>query len=959
MKTPSHITAAATSSSPHAATVSAGTPIPWLPMPPPSSSVGSSVVIASAASERWAAALQSVPYLRSIVEGPMRTVYRPPTVIQLSEATGCSVSKLAGAYSDLPVITLSSIVSAEDQEATAAAIAAVSRNSDVFEYLQLSPTDDSMEMAAKALMARRPVPDAEEIFWEADYWEVLRRAKRQAKEEKERLREKKRAQREKKAMMGVSNSSVGVRSPNVCMAATLSSVNLPSFATPHSRQGSLGGPPGDFGDRSPASLHIQTAAQRTAKGLLRRARYNETHNSTQRVHMRSASLLSQSSATQPVIRCRTRPRHDSITSQQTLYGARGFQYPLSSVASDDGRSATSDSFRTLNTHIIRSYQSRDLLGTSLELELSASGGPTNTGTTTRSGPASAEGAKADAAATPEVSPPHNGCRPAAASRDSAKKFPLNTAAAASLVSSTSMPASPNLDACGQQRSSTSCRVPSNTSSPKSRIIYPHSAAHVSLATSISFPLPERLTLQRAPPSPGQGDSGRQRKDSPLPPPLTSATRRPVEKQLARTGREREETSGDSVSQARQTSISPIYRRLGGRSSPAASSAAAEAQPSSRCATARPSSGFNNAAATGSASVRPSASPPGRSSPTTSGAAIAGEVRKAKSPLAPSSQVTQEATATASANGISLFSTAATAKEQRNGGRSVVTRVDSKPLSPKGNAARALPGRRGDGGSAPARAAVRSETLPRTTAVTIALPCATPHPSFSSSAAQTVSVPQRAAVPMRRAPAPQPQLSAGPAVSPTLSIIPTTAAPSTSSSVTPRATAPTLPPSCTLNREVTRSPPLDRVGMAVSAALPTVPQDDADTASSTTSPVTVAPPAETKTPSAVATSRRNDEESFTSRRETTVASRAKGAKGDEIAAQAPKSSTLSKTDEAPARPDNDGADEEAALPPSSPVPPYAADAGRDARGALQNGAAVASPFFRKEVKKKAISCCSVM
>ncbi|KAG5494833.1 hypothetical protein JIQ42_02449 [Leishmania sp. Namibia] len=958
MKTPSHITAAATSSSPHAATVSAGTPIPWLPMPPPSSSAGSSVVIASAASERWAAALQSVPYLRSIVEGPMRTVYRPPTVIQLSEATGCSVSKLAGSYSDLPVITLNSIVSAEDQGATAAAIAAVSRNSDVFEYLQLSPTDDSMEMAAKALMARRPVPDAEEIFWEADYWEVLRRAKRQAKEEKERLREKKRAQREKRAVMGVSNSSVGVRSPNVCMAATLSSVNSPSVATPHSLQGSLGGPPGDFGDRSPASLHIQTAAQRTAKGLLRRARYNETHNSTQRVHMRSASLLSQSSATQPVIRCRTRPRHDSITSQQTLYGARGFQYPLSSVASDDGRSATSDSFRTLNTHIIRSYQSRDLLGTSLELELSASGGPTNTGTATRSGPASAEGAKADAAATPEVSPPHNGCGPAAASRDSAKKFPLNTAAAASLVSSTSMPASPNLDACSQQRSSTSCRIPSNTSSPKSRIIHPHSAAHVSLATSISFPLPERSTLQRAPPSPGQGDSGRQRKDSPLPPPLTSATRRPVEKQLARTGREREETSGDSVSQVRQTSISPFYRRLGGRSSPAASSAAAEAQPSSRCATARPSSGFNNAAATGSASVRPSASPPRRSS-TTSGAAIAGEVRKAKSPLAPSSHVMQEATATASANGISSFSTAATAKEQRNGGRPVVTRVDSKPLSPKGNAARALPGRRGDGGSAPARATARSETSPRTTAVTTALPCATPHPSFFSSAAQTLSVPQRAAVPVRRAPAPQPQLSTGPAVSPTLSIIPTTAAPSTSSNVTPRATAPTLPPSRTLNREVTRSPSLDRVVMAVSAAPPTVPQDDADTASSTTSPVTVALPAEAKPPSAVATSRRNDEESFTSRRETTVASRAKSAKGDEIAAQAPKSSTLSKKDEAPARPDNDGADEEAALPPSSPVPPSAAGAGRDARGASQNGAAVASPFPRKELKKKATSCCSVI
>ncbi|KAG5470683.1 hypothetical protein LSCM1_01929 [Leishmania martiniquensis] len=956
MKNPSPTPAAATSSSPQPATVSAGAPIPWLPLAP-SSSAGSPSMVASVASERWAAALQCVPYLRSIKEGPTRTVYRPPTVIQLSEATGCSVSKLAGAYSDLPVITLNNIICAEDQEAAAAATAAVSRISDAFEYLQLSPTDDSMDMAAKALMARRPVPDAEEIFWEADYWEVLRRAKRQAKEEKERLREKRRAQKEKRAMMGVSNSSVGIRSPNPGVTTALSSVNSPSFATPHSRQGSLGGPSGDFGDRSPANLHIRTAAQRTAKGLLRRARYNETHNPTQRVHMRSTSLLSQSSATQPVIRCRTRPRHDSISSQQTFYGARGFQYPLSSAASDDGRSATSDSFRTLNTHIIRSYQSRDVLATSLELELSTSGGPTNTGTTTRSGPASAEGLKAEAAAAPEVSLPHNGGGRPAVSQGSTKKFPLNTAAAASLVSLSPMQTSPSRHPCDQQPISTKCIIPSNTTSPKSWIVHPNGATHAPLVAPVSFPPPELSALQRASVSPVQGDSSKQCNDSPLPVPSTSAPRKTVEKQPARVREEREETSRNSPSQSRLTALSAVRHRVGGRSSTGASSAVLEAQPSSRCATARPSSGSPNAAATGSVSSRPSASPPGRSSQIIPVSDIAGEVRKGRSAFVAASRAPQEATAGTSTTSISGSPTAATASEQRIGGRPALTRVDSRPLLLQGTAARSLPGRR-DGDSAPSKARSRSETPPRTASVTTASSSVTVHPSLLSSIAQTGSAPQNAEMSVRLAPAPQPPPPEGLAAPPFIPTIPTTAAPSTSSSVTPRGTAPTLPPSCTLNREAARAPLIDRVATAVNAAPPTDSRDGADTASSTTSPVTVAPPAETKPPSLVATPRRNDDESLTSRREASATARARPAKG-KVMPQATVSSTLSKVNEAAARPDKDQADENAATLPTSSAPPFAAGTGRSAQSAPENRAATASRFSKKELKQKAQRCCTVM
>ncbi|CAJ1991827.1 hypothetical protein conserved [Leishmania donovani] len=955
MKDPSHVTAAPTSPSPHPSAVSGGAPIPWLPLPP-SLSAGASAMIASAPSERWAAALQKVPYLRSILEGPTCTVYRPPTVIQLSEATGCSVSKLAGAYSDLPVITLNKIKATGDQEAAAAAAAAASLNSDGFEYLQLSPTDDSLEMAAKALVARRPAPDAEEIFWEAEYWEVLRRAKRQAQEEKERLREKKLGQREKRAVMGASNSSVGVPSPKLGGATTLSSMNSPSFATPHSRQGSLGGPYGDCGDGSPAYLHAQTAAQRTAKGLLRRARYNETHNPVQRVLVRTASLLSQNSATQSVIRCRTRPRRDSITSQQTLPGARGFQYPLSSLASEDGRSATSDSFRTPPPHIAYSHQSRELLAASLELELSTSGGPANTDTTTRSGPASAEGAKGDTMTTRETAQPHNEGGSPIATRDAARKRP-STAAAAVSPDSSSLQISSNRCSTNLRRGKVNS-FPSVTAPPKSSIMQRNSATCAPLITPTALPALEPSAQQSPPPPPLQGDSGKEQKCDPLLPRSVGAIRKPVEKQPpgAEGGREGR-GGGGSSSQPQLLSLSAMPRMSVGQPSAGTSSLTADEQPRFRCTTARPSPDSSNARATSSASSRPSGSAPGTSSQSASGPTVTGDSRKAKNAVAAPSLVVREATATVPTSSIGAPFIAADMKVRRNAGKRLVARADSKPLPLHPSSAHPPSGHRLDGDSAPDKAFRLSSMPPRTATVTAAASPAPPHSSFSSSTAQTTIVPQSASMPVMRAPVPKPLPSTGPAVPPAITVI-STAAPSPSSSVTTRRTAAAAPSSCPPTREASLSPCFERAAAAVRAASSPAPEDGADKTLSTTSRVTVAPPTATKPPSAVTKPLRNGEAPLASRQNTTAAASEKDAKGEEAKPPAQVSSTASKADVAPPRPSNHRADEDAAARSSFlSTPPSAADAGRVAHDASESGAKAFSLPSRKV--EKASRCCVVL
>ncbi|CAG9580415.1 conserved hypothetical protein [Leishmania major strain Friedlin] len=960
MKNPSHVAAAPTSPSPHPSAVSGGAPIPWLPLPPSSSSAGASATIASAPSERWAAALQKVPYLHSILEGPTCTVYRPPTVIQLSEATGCSVSKLAGAYSDLPVITLNKIRATSDQEAAAAAAAGL--NSDGFEYLQLSPTDDSLEMAAKALVARRPAPDAEEIFWEAEYWEVLRRAKRQAQEEKERLREKKLGQRERRAVMGASNSSVGVPSPKLGGATTLSSMNSPSFATPHSRQGSLGGPPGDCGDGSPAYLHAQTAAQRTAKGLLRRARYNETHNPAQRVLVRTASLLSQNSATQSVIRCRTRPRHDSITSQQTLSGARGFQYPLSSLASEDGRSATSDSFRTPPPPIAYSHQSRELLAASLELELSTSGGPAKTGTTTRSGTAPAEGAKGEAMTARETARPHNEGGSPIATRDAARKRPSTAAAAVSPDSSSSLQISSNRCSTDLRRSKVNS-FPSVTASPRSSIVQRDSATSALLIIPAALPALEPSAQQRPPPPPLQGDSGNEQKCRPLLPRSVGAIRKPVEKQppVAEGGREGRGGGGSSPQplppQPQLLSLSAMPRTSVGRPSGDTSSLTVDGQPRFRCTTARPSPD-SNARANSSASSRPSGSAPGTSSQLASVPTVTGELRKAKSALAALSPVVREVTATVPTSSPGAPFTAAEVKVRRDAGKRLVTRADLKPLPLHPSSAQPPLGHRLDGASAPDKAFRLSSTPPCTAAVTAAASPAPPHSSFSSSTAQTTVVPQSASMPVMRAPVPKPLPSAEPAVPPAITVI-STAAPSPSSSVTTRTTATAAPSSCLQTREASPSPCLERAAVVVRAASSIAPKDGADATSSTTSRVTVAPPTATKPPSAVTKPLRNGEAPLTSRQNTTVATNAKDAKGEEAQPPAQVPSTPSKAEVAPPQPSNRRADEDAAARPSClSTLSFAADAERDAHNAPESGATAFSLPSRK-VDKEASRCCVVL
>nr|CAJ2479186.1 unnamed protein product [Leishmania braziliensis] len=950
MNSPSQVTADPTFSSPHPSALSAGTPIPWLPLPPPSSA-GSSAMIASDASERWAAALQSVPYLHSILEGPTFTVYRPPTVIQLSEATGCSVSKLAGAYSDLPVITLTKIVSTGYQEKAAPEAAALSLNSDAFEYLQLSPTDDSLEMAAKALMARRPVPDAEEIFWEAEYWETLSRVRRQAQEEKEGLREKKRAQRERRAMMGASNSSVGVPSSRMGAATTQSSMNSPSFATPHSRQGSLGGPPGDCGDGSPANLHIQTAAQRTAKGLLRRARYNEAHNPAQRMLVRSGSLLSQSSATQSVVRCRTRPRHDSITSLHTLSGARGFQYPLSSFASDDGRSATSDSFRTLPTHIGRSCPSRELLATSLELELSASGEPANTDTTIRVGPASAEGAKVDTAATPEVSPPQNDGGSPIASQEVTKKRPPSALAAASLHSLSSMQALSNHSPGCRRRRSTNSLIRTSTTSPKTWAMVRNSVTHAPPTNPTPMPLSEPLALERTPPSPLRGRSNRKNKDTSLSPRPAGAKCRRVGKKRPEAEGESEECGGASGLQPQLLSLSKMHRRSGGQSLTGVSPAPVDAQPNSRCTTARPSSGTINRSATASPCSRPSGGTPRKSPQTAPVTTAAVGASKIKSSFAAPSRVAREATVKASTSSVGAPSTAADAKVKKGGVKKVATKADLKLMSLHPNTAQPLPGCRVDGDSVPAKDLSHPSMPPRTAAVTATASSALPHLSLSS------SILQKARVPLAPVPMPPPQ--AGPAAMP--SAITTISAVTTPSpnSTTPRRTETTVPSSRAPTREVTLSLHFEQAAVDMRATSPAASKGGAATASSTTSRMTVAPPTAPKPSSTVATPRRNGEVPLASDHHTTATTSESSAKGEAATPPAVVSDTASEDDAVPAQLGNDRADESATVPPSSSLTlPTAPVAGRDARSASQGGAVAGSGPSKNEVKKKASSCCAV-
>ncbi|KPI90112.1 hypothetical protein ABL78_0757 [Leptomonas seymouri] len=374
--------------------------LPWQPctaaVPPPPST--------DPAAHFWAATISSVPYLSQAQFSGPSIVYKPPTVIQLSEATGCSVSELAGHYNDLPVIQLCKELRCSAATSTPAT---ETQTLDSFDYLQLVAIDETLELAANAVRARRPVPDAEETFWEADYWEKLKRAKQEQQQRKDVRRQKKLAQEGKKELAGPSVSTVGLLSTNT--VGNTSAINSPSFMTPHSRQGSLGGHTGDV-DTLLTMANLQSAQRqkRIAKGLLRRARYNESHNpSHAQMHItRSASSLSQNSVCgsqhQPVIRCRTRPRSNSTYSQQT--DVRGFQYSLSSAMSEGGRSVLSDSLRTPPPlSIIGVLQSREALMTSLDTELSTSGGVTKSGAATHSRNSAA--GRGGGATTPRTSPP--------------------------------------------------------------------------------------------------------------------------------------------------------------------------------------------------------------------------------------------------------------------------------------------------------------------------------------------------------------------------------------------------------------------------------------------------------------------------------------------------------------------------------------------------------------------------
>ncbi|KPA84892.1 hypothetical protein ABB37_01346 [Leptomonas pyrrhocoris] len=389
---------------PASASAAPRTALPWQPRevavaPTPTS---------SSADDIWDATVSSIPYLSQTHFSGFSIVYKPPTVIQLSEATGCSVSELAGAYNDLPFIQLCKEL---PSDAAATVVAADAQTFDSFDYLQLVPIDETLELATNAVRARRPVPDAEETFWEADYWEKLKRIKQEEQQRKDMRRRNKMAKEGKREANGASVSTV-VLPYAYTLGNTLSATNSPSFMTPHSRQGSLSGHVGDA-ETSPTMASLQSAQRqkRIAKGLLRRARYNESHNpSHAQLHTtRSASLASQNSIggslpqqQQPVIRCRTRPRSYSINSQQT--DVRGFQYSLSSAMSEGGRSALSDSLRTpppLSINVVP--QPREAFMTSIDLELSTSGDVTKSGATTHSRSSAARGGRKAAALA--VSPP--------------------------------------------------------------------------------------------------------------------------------------------------------------------------------------------------------------------------------------------------------------------------------------------------------------------------------------------------------------------------------------------------------------------------------------------------------------------------------------------------------------------------------------------------------------------------
>ncbi|KAK7201988.1 hypothetical protein NESM_000266800 [Novymonas esmeraldas] len=958
MKAPAPVAAPSSASSAVAAAASTAAPMPWLPLsspgpsPPPASLTGA---------EQWAAALQRVPYLCALRQGPTCVVYRPPTVIQLSEATGCSVGDLTGAYSDLPVITLNKVLPGIDHETTAAA-AAISLTSDGVEYLQLSPTDDVLEMAAKALMARRPVPDAEEIFWEADYWEVLRRAKRQAQEEKERRRERKRLQKEKKSLMGVSNSSVGMPSPNGGAAATLSAINSPLYATPHSRQGSLCGPLGDGGDRSPASLHMQTAAQRTAKGLLRRARYNEAHNPGQRLLVRSASLLSQNSQTQSTIRCRTRPRHDSITSQSTVGGARGFQYPLSSVASDDGRSATSDSFRTPPLLVIGGHPSRDPLSVQLELELSASSGAVHPVAATRAAPASAEAARAakvSSAAAPDVStPPRAGGGSPTGQRDATRKrLPGSGSAAAATLSSIS-PASPSSTSPFRlhgdvQRGMVNSLIPSHTTSPNSWAAQPDSVTHAPLVTPTFSPLPGPSGLQRTPPSPppagsvvanGHGSSSSSSSRPPPPPPLppasASAARQPVEK-LPPVPAERARVrggGGEAVPhQPRLLQLPAPHRRPGARAAATAAGSVdttdALPQPSSQCSTARPPS-VVVAAAGGSAAAAPRSAAAGK--------------RRTSPPPPPSSVGAGGEPAAGAVPTAAPPSVASTVEATADGGA-------SNPRRPPPSLSAGTPSPPGGKGAEVGTEPAAEE--PRRAAAPPRLP-----PLLSPSAAPAPRAPAPSTAPARP-PMPTSAAAAQPAPPPPpIAAVMTGAAPSPSSSLTPRGAATTVPPSRAPTREVSMSPQFERTAVPVHAAPPITAEDGGNARSSTASPVNVTAPT-TATPrqsSAGPIGGGSAPPPATSARGGTADGREEGRPGPptdtRAAAGGAAAASDKKTTVAAAR---DTAPLASAANPAREVDPNTFQEGASRRGSGAAVAAAPAPPAKKAKKDKAPSCCVIM
>lgn len=295
-----------------------------------------------------------VPYLKACSLSPPRVIFQPPSILQLCNAAGVDAQGLH-LYSGHRLPSISLCV-----EMGEFAFNYQDMNNDLREEDRVDKLcpPDPLDWDSVAFEVQRRSQDSEEALWEERFWCDMKRARQEEKERRELKAQQKAQYQQRRALARASVSSVG--GSRAALSAQL---------TPLSRQQSLksffGGRASPMDPALPASHNTNdhrrpsggllaareqpelsaarapptlppTSAQQTAKGFLRRAKYNEGRH----VAASAGQTLPPSATVRAAVPTVTR---SSITSAATASGGggggggfaeNGFRFPVLSIRSE-------------------------------------------------------------------------------------------------------------------------------------------------------------------------------------------------------------------------------------------------------------------------------------------------------------------------------------------------------------------------------------------------------------------------------------------------------------------------------------------------------------------------------------------------------------------------------------------------------------------------------------------------